>query len=92
MGDAWEGRPQNPERDGWHWVMPARGIGITSPRLWHAQIARWEMLDGTLSFATEAAEMWRYVAPCITPDEVAEPELAVAPEEPPLSDDQLGLF
>ena len=58
----WNGVPDNPSADGWHWVMPARGIGITSPRLWHARIARWEMLDGTLSFASEAAEMWRYLA------------------------------
>lgn len=32
------------------------------------------------------------VPEALTPDEVAEPELAVAPEEPPPSDDQLGLF
>ncbi len=71
MTDAWNGVPENPERDGWHWLKIICGISAPRPRLWWSGMNRWELSDGTLIYAGECAERWHYHGPCATPAEVA---------------------
>jgi hypothetical protein len=68
MTDAWDGRPQNPERDGWHWLLD----GNHEPYLlqWGSDNQRWGDYPGTS--ATDLAEFGiGYLGPCLTPAEVA---------------------
>ena len=78
MADAWDGRPQNPERDGWHWVMVAHGIGHPFPMMWGADGAMWDAGDAGWVLAEDLASRWRYLGPCLTPQEVAAREAAAA--------------
>jgi hypothetical protein len=79
MSDAWDGRPQNPERDGWHWLCAAVGTGAPYPMLWCADGKAWDTGDGWI-FCTDPAliERRRYLGPCLTPDEIAAREAASA--------------
>lgn len=61
----WDGRPQNPERDGWHWV---QHLHVGAPAAWHWFRGRWE----SLLTADEAAGGFRYLGPCLTPDQVSD--------------------
>lgn len=60
MTDRCEPPPELRDRAGWHWVRSP--IGALILRFWGQNWNRWfgEMSDG-----------WRYVAPVMTPDEVA---------------------
>lgn len=69
---GWDGRPANPERDGWHWVQIIHGISHPRPRLWWSKIDRWELSDGTLISPSEFAERWRCIGPCVAPAEASE--------------------
>lgn len=69
MSDAWDGRPQSPERDGWHFVTARFGVGRVAPKLWHASIQRWELSDGSLCAPHDVATRWRSLGPCLLPDE-----------------------
>ena len=70
--EAWDGRPENPERDGWHWLCAAVGIGAPYPMLWSADGKAWDTGDGWV-FCTDPAltERQRYLGPCLLPEEVA---------------------
>ena len=71
--NTWLGKPGvplNPEKDDWHWVKIIHGISQPRPRLWWSKIDRWELSDGALISPSEFAERWRYIGPCLTPDEV----------------------
>ena len=76
------GRPLNPERDGWHWLCAAVGIGAPYPMLWSADGKAWDTGDGWV-FCTDPAltERQRYLGPCLLPEEVAAREAAAAAEE-----------
>lgn len=84
MGDAWDGRPQNPERGGWHWVwMPDCAGHRPAVPIWWTNCS-WEhplvecghpLFDGLMDPADVPAD-WRYLGPCLTPDEVAAREAA----------------
>jgi hypothetical protein len=65
------GVPENPERNGWHWIRPILGLGIDAPKNWLSRIERWELSDGTFAFPHECSLRWRYLGPCLTPSEVA---------------------
>lgn len=68
MSEPWDGRPQNPERDGWHWLL----AGNHEPYLlqWGSDNQRWGDYPGTS--ATDLAEFGiGYLGPCHTPAEVA---------------------
>lgn len=73
------GRPLNPERDGWHWLCVAVGIGAPYPMLWSADGKAWDTGDGWV-FCTDPAltERRRYLGPCLLPEEVAAREAAAA--------------
>jgi hypothetical protein len=79
MTDAWDGRPQNPERDGWHWLCAAVGTGAPYPMLWSADGKAWDTGDGWI-FCTDPAliERRRYLGPCLTPAEITAREAASA--------------
>ena len=73
MTAAWDGVPQNPERDGWHWLVPA--INPTLPPgayCWHAPprsdvVGMWDAghpLD-------VVRRCYAYLGPCLTPAEHA---------------------
>jgi hypothetical protein len=69
MSEQWDGRPQNPERDGWHWLTRAED-GLTIPKRWDAEMGAWE--DGIMLSPPTVIE-WgvNYAGPCLTPAEVA---------------------
>lgn len=81
------GRPLNPERDGWHWLCAAVGIGAPYPMLWSADGKAWDTGDGWV-FCTDPAltERKRYLGPCLLPEEVAAREAAAAAEAGQLRD------
>jgi hypothetical protein len=66
MTDAWDGRPQNPEREGWHWVQHrdnAPEVLNWSPlRDWH--------YEGDWVYPGFIGQNYRYIGPCLTPAEI----------------------
>jgi hypothetical protein len=58
----WGGLPENPERDGWHWLRTPAG---EAPYGWFAR--RWEASEGEY----DPVEDCSYIGPCLTPAEVA---------------------
>jgi hypothetical protein len=65
------GVPLNSERDGWHWVLVAHGVGHPFPMLWAADGRMWDAGDAGWVLAEDIAPRWRYLGPCLTPAEVA---------------------
>lgn len=67
MTDAWDGRPQNPERDGRHWCLSPEG----EPTLctWFAEDGFWHGM-GWSSPTSNARRGWRYLGPALLPAEV----------------------
>jgi hypothetical protein len=65
----WDGRPQNPERDGWHWVQ--NGNGIPSCQRWHSE--RWTVGSdpGWTASQVAALQRVRYLGPCLLPSDHA---------------------
>lgn len=57
----WDGRPLNPERDGWHW------LDADGPVLCEWRVSRGWMDE---TWCTHAADLV-YLGPCLTPSEVA---------------------
>jgi hypothetical protein len=56
MTDAWDGRPQNPEQDGWHWVCLSGGD--------YPIAACWG--DGEWAGPYDNGQ-YIYLGPCLTP-------------------------
>lgn len=75
MTDAWDGRPENPERDGWHWLQDANG-DLWCWRWYPSH--QWFWAGNRTVRPREATTEYRYLGPCITPDEVAAREAAAA--------------
>ena len=67
MTETWDGRPENPERDGWHWIMTTGGK--THACFWYANLWTTPVGDGALS--PEDVSNWRYLGPVLTPAEIA---------------------
>lgn len=61
----WDGMPQNPERDGWHWLQCNNEA--PEANYWRALNREFHGLDG---MAITANPAWRYLGPCLTPAEV----------------------
>lgn len=69
MTDAWDGRPANPERDGWHWLHHAEDLR-PCPTPWDADHAAW--CSGGMHSPRGVVDLgYRYLGPCLTPAEVA---------------------
>jgi hypothetical protein len=71
MVDKWNGLPENPERDGWHWV--SFGGVVQTPWRWLAPVQLWdsELPIKRNPLTREDIQAFRYLAPCLTPAEVA---------------------
>jgi len=79
MSEPWDGCPQNPEREGWHWLTRAED-GLTIPKRWNAEMGAWE--DGImLSPATVIEWGANYAGPCHAPAEVTAQVKAARQEE-----------
>jgi hypothetical protein len=69
MADAWDGRPQNPGRDGCHWLLGWNGTPFVAE--WDAASADWSWAGGDESCVGVVAAGWRYLGLCLTPAEVS---------------------
>lgn len=73
MTEAWDGYPENRERDGWHWleIISPDGIVLVAG-LW--EIGEWSLpaigQDQTPEEMARLGGDIRYVGPCLTPAEV----------------------
>lgn len=55
---AWDGRPERPDEDGWHWLARDKA---PHPYRWIAGEARWTLAGSVAEF--------RYLGPCAPPGE-----------------------
>ena len=67
------GVPLNPERDGWHWLQTG---GLTFPVSWDFLAKMWH--TSVFLGPEEIKNLWQYIGPCLTPDEVAAREQAAS--------------
>jgi len=71
----WDGRPENPEEDGWHWLEYEAGgrIVLEWHATWNGELKGWwegsVLTDTPKSYVTHRC--LRYLGPCLTPAEVA---------------------
>lgn len=72
MTDAWNGVPQNPERDGWHWVQHREN---TPEVLYWSPLHGWNY-EGDWVRSDFIGLNYRYLGPCLTPAEVQAREAA----------------
>jgi hypothetical protein len=63
---AWDGRPESPERDGWHWF---RGATHECVGWWSAEHKGWALSTGERLSAQVMANCYRYLGPCILPSD-----------------------
>lgn len=70
----WDGRPENPERAGWHWIADKQGRVLPMDWNGHDPGARHHWIYGWRGWtAAEMVALGRcYLGPCRTPAEVAE--------------------
>jgi hypothetical protein len=66
LSDTWDGRPKNPERDGWHWLIYE---GEAQLDHWLASLESWWCGGMTMPATTMAAEGFSYNREVITPKE-----------------------
>lgn len=78
MTEQWDGRPQNPERDGPHWIIGWNGKLFVAE--WDATGEDWFWAGGDESAVGVVAAGWGYAGPCLTPAEV-EARVAAARRE-----------
>ena len=69
----WDGRPESPERSGWHWVEDGDGV---RPLLWRGDdwpepLDRGEWQDGFAVISPHAVRHGRYHGPLAMPPSVA---------------------
>ena len=69
----WDGRPESPERSGWHWVEDGDGV---RPLLWRGgdwpePLDRGEWQDGFAVISPYAVQNGRYHGPLAMPPSVA---------------------
>lgn len=74
MTDAWDGRPQNPERDGAH-VIYDRHLRHETAVLWSCATQQYHDMASMVT-PVGAAKWWEYRGPCLTPAEIAAREVA----------------
>ncbi|MBO1362060.1 hypothetical protein J2D73_19960 [Acetobacter sacchari] len=67
----WDGRPQEPERDGWHWLGGSGG-SMSIPFLWQASSQFWASGNRfAISPHVLVDEEFTYEGPCPTPADLA---------------------
>ena len=70
MSSVWNGIPETPKVDRWHWLQWSESRPIPV-RWWVYNLdgdAQW-IDDGLHLFFSPNSE-WRYIGPCLTPDEI----------------------
>lgn len=72
MTDTWDGRPENPERDGWHWLQYQQH----APEVMWWDVGMWWDIEDRYRPPEEIAKLYIYIGPCLTPAEVAAREAA----------------
>lgn len=77
MSEQWDGVPENPERDGWHWLCTFEGADLCC--YWHK--GWWTTPVGDLSLSPEDVADWRYLGPCLLPEEITAREAASAEQK-----------
>lgn len=65
----WNGLPENPERNGWHWLQNRKPNCDPYPVLWSAGKG-WVWQAIAYFPAPDTAFRYRYLGPCLTPAEV----------------------
>lgn len=70
--EAWDGRPDNPEKSGWHWIEDADGL---RPLLWRGddwpeQADRGEWQDGCAVLSAHDLSRGKYHGPLATPSHI----------------------
>ena len=70
---VWDGRPDDPDRSGWHWVDDADGL---RPLLWRGDdwpdsVDRGEWQDGAAVLSARDLSRGRYYGPVIMPPRLA---------------------
>ena len=70
---AWDGRPKNPEQDGWHWF---RSETHDCVGWWSARHNGWALTTGERINGQTMAACYLYLAPCHTPAEAQAREAA----------------
>jgi hypothetical protein len=68
--DTWDGRPENPERDGWHWVTILQWDDAPVARYWQAATQVWGQYR-PLAEPSRICGHWRYLGPALPPAQVA---------------------
>ena len=69
MTDVWDGLPENPESDGWHWLRE-RTDGLD--RVWQWSPGLWTSpYGGGIYTPRTVSRSAIYLGPCLTPDDVA---------------------
>jgi hypothetical protein len=67
---AWDGRPENPERTGWHWVAGDYTGAAVEVAFWRADAQDWQRAGRSCSwFANEMHS--RYLGLCLLPADAA---------------------
>ena len=67
MTEQWDGRPQNPERDGWHWVTGADEQPPIAV-FWYQLTQHWVL--GSIGIPPGSLSGATYLGPCLTPAEI----------------------
>lgn len=67
QAQPWDGRPKNPEREGWHWF---RGATHECVGWWSAEHKGWALSTGERLSAQVMANCYLYCGPCPTPAEL----------------------
>ena len=76
MTGAWDGRPENPERDGWHWLHHPEDLR-PMVAAWNAELGGW--VSGALHSPQGVVDLgFSYLGPALFPAEVAAREAAAA--------------
>ena len=79
--NGWPGKPGvplNPEQSGWHWIYD-KYLGPECA-LWIAKSCCWQMAGAEDLFKSDelSIQKWRYLGPCLTPDEATALQARVA--------------
>ena len=76
----WDGRPPNPERDGWHWLVPAINPALPPGAYrWHAPpradvVGQWDA-----GYPQDVVRRgYAYAGPCVMPEDAARLNAALA--------------
>ena len=72
----WNGKPENPEVDGWHWLLIEGWSDMPEPRWWDATSQTWGVMKP--AEPSRIKGIWKYLEPCLTPSEHHQRTLAAS--------------